>query len=218
MAAHSSSTQRLISIPMKRTFLAASLALLPLAFACQPELDVSSEQEPCATCKLEAAMPEATAVPSAAQSPDGTITLEKKSGSPFDANRNVPSSGDLSVIGLTGVPFASMEAVETARYEDTWYVYVATDYYVTFWADRARTSPVNLGAALQLNYLSTYYNYMYNTSMKSNLSTNLQPGSHSYYIGSGTYECDYGANGSPEHRCDETWLSLRTGAGYDASY
>ncbi|MFY0568465.1 hypothetical protein ACN28E_32180 [Archangium lansingense] len=194
---------------MKRIFLAASLALLPLAFACQPELDASSEQEPCATCELGAAMTEATAVPSTAQSPDEALS---------DANRNALSSGDLSVIGLTGVPFASMEAVETVRYEDTWYVHVETAYYVTFWADRARTSPINLGAAIQLNYLSTYYNYMYNTSMKSNLSTNLQPGSHSYYIGSGTYECDYNANGTPDHRCDETYLSLRTGVGYDASY
>lgn len=181
---------------MKRIFLAASLALLPFVFACQPELDASSEQE------------------STAQSPDGTLTLEKKSGTPFDSNRNALSSGDPSVMGLTGEPFASMEAVETARYEDTWSVHVETDYYVTFWADSARTSPVNLGAAIQLNYVSTYANYMYNTQMKSNLSTSLQPGSHSYYIGSGTYECDYGANGSPENRCDETWLSLRAGVGY----
>ncbi|EPX59301.1 hypothetical protein D187_003205 [Cystobacter fuscus DSM 2262] len=69
----------------------------------QPELDTSSE----------------TAVPSTAQSSDGTITLERKSGTPFDANRNALSSGDLSVIGLAGVPFATLEAVETARYEDT---------------------------------------------------------------------------------------------------
>ncbi|WP_257458408.1 hypothetical protein [Archangium lipolyticum] len=191
---------------MKRTFLAASLALLPLAFACQPELDASSEQEP------------ATAVPSTAQSPDGTITLEKKSGTSFDANRDALSSGDLSVMGLAGVPFATMEEVEAARSENPWYVYVATDYYVTFWADRARTIPVNLGAAIQLNYLSTYYNYKYNTSMRSNLSTNLQPGSHRYYLGSGTYECDYDANGNPDHRCDSTSLSLRTGVGYDPSY
>ncbi|HEX5752437.1 MAG TPA: hypothetical protein VFZ09_39895 [Archangium sp.] len=189
---------------MNRIFLAASLALLPFAFACQPELDVSSEQE--------------ATVPSTARSPEGTLTLEKKSGTSIDANHNALSSGDLSVTGLTGVPFASMEAVETVRYEDTWYVHVETAYYVTFWADRARTSPINLGAAIQLNYLSTYYNYMYNTSMQSNLSTTLQPGSHSYYIGSGTYECDYNANGTPDHRCDETWYSLRTGVGYDASY
>ncbi|WNG51435.1 hypothetical protein F0U60_50390 [Archangium minus] len=165
--------------PMKRTFLAASLVLLPLTFACQPEL-------------------EATAVPSTAQSPDETITLEKKS--------------------LAGVPFVTLEAVETARSESPWYVYVATDYYVTFWADRARTNPVNLGAAIQLNYVSTYSDYKYNTSMRSNLSTNLQPGSHSYYIGSGTYECDYDANGNPDHRCGETWFSLRNGVGYDGSY
>jgi hypothetical protein len=178
---------------MNRIFLAASLALLPFAFACQPELDAPSEQA------------------STAQSPDGTLTLEKKSGTPVDANRDAVSS---RVMGLTGTPFASMEAVETSRYEDTWSVHVDTDYYVTFWADSAHTSPVNLGAAIQLNYLSTYANYMYNTQMRSNLSTNLQPGSHSYYIGSGTYECDYGANGSMENRCDETWLSLRTGVGY----
>ncbi len=194
---------------MKRTFLAASLALLPLVFACQPELDASSEQEPCATCKLEAAMPEATAVPSTARSPEGTH---------FEADRNALSSGDLSVVGLTGVPFVTMEEVETARYEDTWYVHVEKSYYVTFWADRARSSPINLGAAIQLNYLSTYYNYMYNYSMKSNLSTILQPGSHSYYIGSGVYECDYDAGGNPDHRCDETYLSLRTGVGYDGSW
>jgi hypothetical protein len=181
---------------MKRFFLVASLALLPFAFACQPELEASIEQE-------------ATAVPSTAQRPDETL---------FDANPNALSSGDLSVTGLTGVPFASMEEVETVRYQDTWYVHVETAFYVTFWADRARTIPINLGAALQLNYLSTYYNYMYNSSMKSNLSTTLQPGSHSYYIGTGTYECDYDAGGNPDHRCDETYYTLRTGAGYDASY
>ena len=191
---------------MKRTFLAVSLALLPFAFACQPELDASSEQAACATCKLEAAMPE------------GTLTLEKKSGTPFDANRDALSSGDLSVMGLAGVPFVTLEAVETARSEEPWYVYVATDYYVTFWADRARTSPVNLGAAIQLNYLSTYSDYKYNTSVRTNRSTTLQPGSHSYYIGSGTYECDYDANGNPDHRCGETTLSLRTGVGYDGSW
>lgn len=194
VTAHSSpglSNQLIISIPMNKTFLAASLVLLPLAFACQPELDASSEQE------------------STAQSADETLTLEKKSSPSVDA---------LSVMGLTGIPFASMEAVETSRYESTWQVSVATDYYVTFWADRARTSPVNLGSAIQLNYTSTYYNYMYNQSMRSNLSTSLSPGSHSYYIGSGSYECYYGANGNMENRCDETWLSLRTGVGYDASY
>ncbi|WNG36675.1 hypothetical protein F0U61_25630 [Archangium violaceum] len=184
---------------MKPTFLAASLALLPLTFACQPEL-------------------EETEVPSTAQSPDETSTLEKKSGSPFDANRNALSSGDLSVIGLAGVPFVTLEAVETSRSESPWYVYVATDYYVTFWADRARTSPVNLGAAIQLNYVSTYSDYKYNTSMRSNLSINLQPGSHSYYIGSGAYECDYDANGNPDHRCGETWFALRNGVGYDGSW
>lgn len=180
---------------MKRIFLVASLALLPFAFACQPELDASNEQE------------------SSAQSADGTLTLEKKSGT-SDANRDALSAGYPSVMGLTGVPYASMEAVETARYEDTWSVHVETAYYVTFWADSARTSPVNLGAAIQLNYVSTYANYMYNTQMRSDLSTSLPAGSHSYYIGSGTYECNYGANGSPENRCDETWLSLRAGVGY----
>lgn len=185
---------------MNRLFLAASLALLPLAFACQPEFDASSE------------------APSTARSAEGTLTLEKKSGTSSDADRNALSSGEQGVMGLTGVPFASMEGVETARYEDPWNVHVETAYYVTFWADRARTIPVNLGAAIQLNYVSTYSDYKYYTSMRTNLSTYLQSGGHSYYIGSGTYECDYDANGNIDHRCDETWLSLRSGVGYDASY
>ncbi|WP_375758992.1 hypothetical protein [Corallococcus exercitus] len=54
--------------------------------------------------------------------------------------------------------------------------------------------------------------------MNRNLSTTLQAGGHSYYIGSGVYECDYDANGNIDHRCDETYLTLRTGVGYDGSW
>lgn len=167
---------------MKRTFLAATLALFPLLFACQPETGAPGEQQPEVT--------------------------EQRSGTPIDENRDA----------LAGVPFVTLEAIETARYQDTYYVHVETAYYVTFWADRARSIPVNLSSATQLNYKSTYYDYKYNQSMSSNLSTSLQAGGHSYYIGSGTYECDYDANGNIDHRCDETYLTLRTGVGYDGSW
>lgn len=204
---------------MKRTFLAATLALLPLVFACQPEIDAPGEQEPCATCEPEVAMPEVTAVPATAQSPEEPSTLERKSGTALGDDGNARSSGDLGATGsLTGVPFVTLEEVETVRYEEPWYVHVERDYYVTFWADRARTIPINLGSGIQLNYLSTYYTYLGRYSMKTNLSTYLPPGSHSYYIGNGTYECNYNASGDPEYRCDETWLTLRTGTGYDGSW
>ncbi|MBN8232174.1 hypothetical protein JYK02_32125 [Corallococcus macrosporus] len=167
---------------MKKTFLAATLALFPVLFACQPETDVPGAQQPEVT--------------------------EPRTGTPTAENRDA----------LAGVPFVTLEAIETARYEDTYYVHVETAYYATFWADRARTIPVNLSSALQLNYKSTFYNYKYNQSMNSNLSTTLQAGGHSYYIGSGVYECDYDANGNIDHRCDETYLTLRTGTGYDGSW
>lgn len=167
---------------MNRTFLAATLALFPLMFACQPEID--------------------------AQNPEAASALEQRSGTPVDTHRDA----------LTGTPFVTLEAVETARYEDTYYVHVETAYYATFWADRARSIPVNLSSAIQLNYQSTFYNYKYNQVVRSNLSTTLQAGGHSYYIGSGIYECIYDANGNIDHRCDDTYLTLRTGVGYDGSW
>ncbi|RKH40522.1 hypothetical protein D7Y23_34605 [Corallococcus sp. AB050B] len=163
---------------MNRTFLAATFALLPLMYACQPEMDAPAEQ------KTEV----------------------------------VASSVVDSRAALTSVPFVTLEAVETARYQDTYYVHVETAYYATFWADRARSIPVNLSSAVQLNYTSTFYDYKYNTSMRTNRSANLAAGGHSYYIGSGVYECDYDANGNIDHRCDETYLTLRTGTGYDGSW
>jgi len=177
---------------MKRTFLAASLALLPLMFACQPELDAPSEQQP--------------------------TTLEKND-TTADVTPDALPSGDLGVMGLmTGTPYASMEEVEIMRDEQQGWIHVETQFYVTFWADIARTIPVNLGTAIQLNYQHWYYDIMNHYSMISNLSTNLQPGSHSYYIGTGIYECNYTAHGDPEYRCDQTLLSLRSGVGYNSSY
>ncbi|GEN12425.1 hypothetical protein SAMN05443572_103110 [Myxococcus fulvus] len=167
---------------MNRTFLAATLALFPLMFACQPEIDAGN--------------------------PETASALEQRSGTSVDTHRDA----------LLAAPFVTLEAVETARYQDTYYVHVETAYYATFWADRARSIPVNLGSAIQLNYQSTFYNYKYNQVVRSNLSTTLQAGGHSYYIGTGIYECDYDANGNIDHRCDETSLSLRTGVGYDTSW
>lgn len=114
--------------------------------------------------------------------------------------------------------YASIEVVETQREEYPWHVYVAADHYVSFWADSARTVPVTLGSYLYVNYASGLRYAHSNYVQTSNLSVNLQPGSHSYYLGNLTTEdCYYGANGNPEN-CYYSWMLLREGYGYTITY
>jgi len=115
--------------------------------------------------------------------------------------------------------YASIHAVETQRDETPWHVYVAADYYVSFWADSARTVPVTLSNYTYVGYATTVRYAGSNYMQTSNSDTNLPPGSHSYYLGNLTTEdCYYGANGNPEGTCYNSWMSLRSGYGYTIIY
>ncbi|WP_421542690.1 M12 family metallopeptidase [Myxococcus fulvus] len=153
-------------------------------------------------------------------SSNGLPTITRLDGSTFGTNRNALSSGDLGLIGwLYGGLYASVDVVETERYDETYHVYVAADHSIRFWADRSRTIPATLSTAVQVNYESWYHSVIGNQSSFSRLTANLQPGSHSYYLGNQvTQDCYYGANGSPENLCYSTWLSLKDGFGYATGY
>ncbi|WP_158620258.1 MULTISPECIES: M12 family metallopeptidase [Corallococcus] len=153
-------------------------------------------------------------------SSNGQPTITRLDGSLFSTQHTALSPGDLNIINwMYGGLYASVQAVETERRQDPWSVYVATDHYVTFWADRGRTVPATLGSVLQLNYFSGRYEVISHWTMLTNLSTTLQPGIHSYYLGNQvTEECLYGANGNPEHVCYSTWLGLREGFNYAGGY
>jgi hypothetical protein len=136
----------------------------------------------------------------------------------FPAQRLGLSAGDLEIAELLyGPPFASLEMEEVSSSQDWTYEYTEVQYFIRFYADRARTTFAALATPTTVNFLFTQHSYNPppGNSYSQSYSITLQPGANRYSLGTyliGSCQYDYGG---PIGNCFNASLYLNDGFRYN---